>query len=72
MLPLAEDGILHEPTGLRGFEMDLGQCGIQELGEGYFYIAHPYRITEPEKRQGATLHLYRYTGEGETGFSRVE
>lgn len=64
----AEEGILHEESGVRGFEMDLGQCGIHALGDGRFYIAHPYRIAEPQKLHGARVHLYRYTGKAPTGF----
>ena len=71
LLPAAEIGILHEESGVRGFEMDLGQCGIHALGNSLFYIAKPYSVTEGQKHHGATLLLYRYTGKEPTGFEAV-
>ena len=66
-----EEGILHPESGVRGFEMDLGQFGIHALGNGLFYVAHPYKISEPQKLHGANIQLYRYTGNAPTGFEKI-
>jgi hypothetical protein len=68
LLTLKKAGNVHEKTGICGFEMDLGQFGVHALGEGLFYLARPTKQTAPFKAQGATLELYRYTGEAPTGF----
>lgn len=71
LLTQADAGILHEASGVRGFEMDFGQFGVHALGERLFYISHRYFLEEPH-REGVMLHLTRYTGEGDTGFEEIE
>lgn len=38
---LSDDGILHEPTGIRGWKFPLGTTGICALGDGLFYVSDP-------------------------------
>ena len=66
MLSPAPAGVLHAPSGIRGFRFPWGSTGIHALGDGRFYFSH-HGKTE-DKKNTCVLHLYRYTGEGEYGF----
>ena len=70
LLTQADIGVLHEESGVRGFDMDFGQFGVHALGDGLFYTSHRYFLEEPH-REGVKLHLCRYTGEGNTGFEEI-
>lgn len=56
-LSLAKLGICHEATGICGSQFLYGSTGIASLGEGYFYISHPF---QENGSFGTTVKLYRF------------
>ena len=67
LVPLADDGLSHEGTGIRGW-FQKADVGIVSLGDGLFYIA---RGGTEDGLQTATLTLYRWTGDDTTPFVPV-
>ncbi len=58
-LSLSADGILHEPSGIRGWNFPRGAEGIYAFGNGYYYVSHPDKLEDG--RRTAILHLYNET-----------
>ena len=72
ILPLAEQGLRHGTTGIRGWDVT-ADVGLESLGNGYFYIARQGRFVEDGVTlQTAVLDLYRWTGAAPSPFERVE
>lgn len=69
VVPLKEQGLKDERSGIRGWHWDVGSTGMASLGEGYFYLSHSYNS---EQGQGSTLRLYRYTGNPEAAFEQIK
>lgn len=67
LLPLADDGLLDEATGIRGWEQD-ASVGFQSLGDGLYYIS----TATTEGGQGSTLTLETWTGWAEEPFAAVD
>ena len=75
VLSLKEAGLLHEASGIRGWEFPWGQTGMLSLGNGYFYFSHnrSLPVNGGAKRvEGSEVRLYRWTGEAPAGFALVE
>ncbi len=62
-LHLSEDGILHEDSGVRGWNFPLGQTGLYAFGNGYFYVSDPKKLEDG--RQTSTVRLCKRTPGGE-------
>lgn len=60
VLKLAEQGVLHQPSGVYGWQHKWGATGIHSLGNGYFYISE--QGVSKEKQQYSKLKLSRWTG----------
>lgn len=67
LLPLAEDGLLDEATGIRGW-MQTASVGIQSLGDGLYYLS----TQSKDGGQRATLTLQTWTGWAEDPFVPVD
>lgn len=68
-LSLVKDGLHDADSGSRGWYFKWGTTGLEPLGKGLFYISHN-RATE--KGQATTLYKYRWTGDEEMPFERVD
>lgn len=58
-------------AGIRGWDFKWGTTGLCPLGGGYFYISHNAR-SKQTREQSSTVCLYRWTGEEDRPFERVE
>ena len=54
---LAPMGICHEPSQIYGCQFLYGSTGIASLGDGTFYVSHPF---EKDGAFGTTVKLYRF------------
>ncbi|MFB7249306.1 hypothetical protein [Microbacterium sp. NPDC056234] len=71
VLPLLQQGLPHEATGIHGWEFK-ADVGIEPIGHGYFYVARDFDDhSSGHKQEAAALELYRWTGEGASGFQKV-
>lgn len=68
LLLLADDGLLHEPSGVRGWNQK-ADVGIVSMGDGYFYLS---QNTSGTGWQGSTLRLMKWTGSAQTPFKDVQ
>lgn len=69
-LSLADAG-LHDPnSGSRGWYFKWGTTGLEPLGEGLFYISHNRK--SDQGLQATTLYKYRWTGDQDQPFERVD
>ena len=66
-LPLAADGLLHESSGIRGWNFRWGSTGLFPLGGGYYLFSENYRGMETGI-EGCRTHLMRWTGDPEHPF----
>lgn len=64
LLPLADDGLRDDATGLRGWNQK-ADVGLQPVGGGLFYLG---KGTALEKLQTADLTLMRWTGDAKKPF----
>lgn len=71
VLHLAAEGILDSQHQVWGWHFDKGSTGICALGNSYFYISHPGR-NEQSQLQETTLYLYKWTGDADKPFVKVE
>ena len=71
LLKMADVGLVHEPSGVRGFRFPLGSTGIHSLGDGRFYFSHPGSIKGLKTTYLSEAHLYRYTGAAPLGFEEI-
>lgn len=74
VLYLKEAGLHHEESGVYGWSFPYGSTGFHALGNGYYYVSHPYRVpinAGTKKLQASHIHLYRFTGEAPNGFELV-
>lgn len=69
-LSLLEAGLKDENTGIRGWNFKWGTTGLEPLGEGLFYISHHKK--HEDGQQSGTLYKYRWTGDKDEPFVRVE
>ena len=69
-LPLAADGLLHEASGIRGWNVRWGSTGLFPLGGGYYLFSENYRGLETGI-EGCRTHLMRWTGDPEHPFAPV-
>ena len=60
-LPLAADGLLHEASGIRGWNVPWGSTGLFPLGGGYYLFSESYKGMETGI-QCCRTHLLRWTG----------
>ncbi len=67
-LPLAADGLLHESSGIRGWNFRWGSTGLFPLGGGYYLFSENYRGMETGI-EGCRTHLMRWTGDPEHPFA---
>ena len=58
MLSLAQIGLEHKETGVRGLNFPLGATGIISLGDGYFYFSRDVRFENG--LFGSYVTLYKY------------
>jgi len=68
LLALANDGLLDEKTGIRGWQQK-GDVGMQPVGDGLFYLSEDSR---GDGWQSADLTLVRWTGDPMKPFVAVE
>ena len=66
-LPLAQIGLRHEATGIRGYHFPYGSTGMIALGDGLFYFSRDF---QNEHGFGTDIGLYRFTKE--SGFEEIE
>ncbi len=71
VLSLCEEGLQDSVSGIRGWHVDYGTTGLCALGDGYWYISHPDNGSDG-KHHSSTLYLYRWTGQPQQPFQRVE
>lgn len=69
-LSLLQAGIEDEASGIRGWNFKWGTTGLEPLGEGLFYISHHEKSDDGQ--QSTTLYKYRWTGDEDEAFVRVE
>ncbi len=69
IVPLADGGRHHAPTGIRGWDFGVGSTGMATLGDGYYYLSHNFNI---EAGQGSTIRLYKFTGQESQPFDQVK
>lgn len=62
LLSLAEVGLTHSDTGIRGWKFGHPDTGILALDDGYFYISHDGK---EGSKQTCTARLYRWVGKAE-------
>lgn len=67
ILPLAQDGLLDEATGIRGWNRD-ASVGIQSLDNGLYYLAEQTKI---DGQQASEITLETCTGDAENPFVPV-
>ena len=67
-LALAEDGILHEASGIRGWNYHEGSTGICPVGGGYYLFSENYKGLETGI-EGCRTHLLRWTGDTSRPFA---
>ncbi|MBQ8356506.1 MAG: hypothetical protein IJX39_01710 [Clostridia bacterium] len=72
LLKMADAGVLHKESGVRGFTFPMGSTGIHSLGDGRFYFSHDGKIKGLKTTHLCEARLYRYTGEEPMGFTPVE
>lgn len=70
MLSLAEDGLQHAQSGIRGWEFPWGSTGLYPLGEGLWLISEP-KGDPVTHMQFCRLHLMRWTGNADEPFVQV-
>lgn len=71
LLPLLQQGLEHEATGIRGWNFT-ADVGLESLGNGYFYIATQGRVLQDGgTQQTAVLDLFRWTGAASSPFELV-
>ncbi len=71
VLPLLQEGIFSEETGLYGWEFK-ADVGFEPLANGYFYVARNfYDYSSGRRQESARLELYRWHGVPPMGFARV-
>ncbi|WP_458116759.1 hypothetical protein [Arthrobacter sp. D2-10] len=71
VLPLLQEGILSEDTGIHGWEFK-ADVGFEPLANGYFYVARNfYDYSSGRRQESARLELYRWHGVPPMGFARV-
>ncbi|SDD15627.1 hypothetical protein [Auraticoccus monumenti] len=72
VLPLAPAGLHHEPSGIRGYELEDGGYGLAPVGDGCFYLVRGREVVEDGVlKQDATAVLHRWTGELPIPFAPV-
>lgn len=71
VLSLCEEGLQDPSSGIRGWHFEHGTTGLCALGNGYWYISHPDNGSDG-KHNSSTLYLYRWTGQPQAAFQRVE
>ena len=67
-LPLADDGLHHEASGVSGWNYKWGTTGFFPLGGGYYLISENFRDAET-RIEGCRVHLMRWTGDAEPPFA---
>ncbi len=67
LLTLADDGLNHQATGIRGWQFSHCDTGMIALDDGYFYISHD---SKKDGKQSCTATLYRWVG-GKFAFEKV-
>lgn len=67
ILPLAQIGLRHDATGIRGYHFPYGATGMIALGDGLFYFSRDF---QNEYGFGTDICLYRFTKE--SGFEEME
>ena len=71
VLSLAEAGLQDPSSGIRGWHFEQGTTGLCALGDGDWYMSHPDNGPDG-KHHSSTLYLYRWTGDPQQAFQRVE
>ncbi len=66
LLPLADDGLRHEATGIRGWNAN-ASVGIQSMGHGLFYLV----TATSTGGQGSVMTLQAWTGDPQRPFAPV-
>lgn len=69
-LSLLQAGLNDEASGIRGWNFKWGTTGMEPLGDGLFYISHNKKSEDGQ--QSSTVYKYRWTGDENEGFVRVE
>jgi len=70
-LSLAQDGLLDEASGIRGWRFPWGSTGFQSLGDGMFMISENGRNASTGQ-QCSDLRLYRWSGDVHKPFIYIE
>jgi len=65
-LSLVKAGLLHESTGIRGWEFKWGSTGLFPLGNGHFYISHNRKTNDG--KETTTLYKYKWIGSNSEAF----
>ena len=68
-LHLSGDGLLHESSGIHGWNFRWGTTGMIPRGDGCWLFSEPYR--DPDGMQCCRLHLLRWTGDPADPFATV-
>ena len=69
-LSLLEAGLKDDATGIRGWNFKWGATGLESLGNGLFYISHNKKSEDGQ--QSTTLYKYKWTGNKDEAFIRIE
>ncbi|MCD9088257.1 hypothetical protein [Stenotrophomonas sp. SY1] len=68
LLPLADAGLRHEATGIRGWNQK-ADVGLQPIGDGLFYLVEN---SKEDGKQRADLQLMRWSGDAQQPFISVD
>ena len=69
-LSLLQAGLHDKASGIRGWNFKWGTTGLEPLGEGIFYISHHKKSEDGQ--QSTTIYKYRWTGDENEAFVRVD
>ena len=56
-------------SGVNGWKFGFGSTGLASIGDGLYYISHPYT---QDKRHASVLKLYKFNGEASGPFELVK
>lgn len=68
-LSLLNAGLKDDKTQIRGWDFDWGTTGLHSLGDGLFYISHNKKTNDG--LQETTIHKYKWIGDEETAFEKI-
>lgn len=69
MLTLADDGLRHDESGVRGWYFKWGSTGMCTLGDGFWILSENSK--NADKTNNCNARLYHWTGDPDSPFEKV-